>query len=151
MYAVYDALSEPLRDMLDGMHAVHPMTKTLQLMAAGGPYPDTLDGQMRNVHPCVRMHPETGRKSLFIDELWTEAIVELIPDESAHLLEFLFEHVKKPDLSIRWHWKLNDIVVVDNRSTQHYAVPDYPGDKGVLQKVVLKGERPYGPHDPRPS
>jgi alpha-ketoglutarate-dependent taurine dioxygenase len=98
MYAAYDALSGPLREMLDGLTALHSSFKVLPLMYAGGweHLDEMLQVDMRSVHPVVRVHPETGRKALFVDELWTEAIVELAPDESAHLLAFLFEHVKKP-------------------------------------------------------
>ena len=84
MYAAYDALSAPLRDMLDGLTAVHSAFKVLPLM--GGASYGFLQEDMRNVHPAVRVHPETGRKALFVDELWTERIVELEADESAHLL-----------------------------------------------------------------
>jgi taurine dioxygenase len=148
MYAAYETLSEPLRDMLDGLSAVHSSYKVMPLMS-GADY-GHLQEDMRNVHPVVRVHPETGRKALFVDELWTEAIVELTPDESAHLLGFLFEHIKKPDFSIRWHWAPHDIVLWDNRSMQHYAIPDYY-DTRVLQKVILKGDRPYGPYNIPPS
>ena len=142
MYAAYDALSEPVRNMLDPLNAVHSSFKVIPLMA-GADY-GHLAEDMRNVHPVIRVHPETGRKALFVDELWTEYVVELQPDESAHLLAFLFEHIKKPDFSIRWHWKPNDIALWDNRSFQHYAVPDYH-EKRVLQKAILAGDRPYGP------
>jgi taurine dioxygenase len=148
MYAAYDALSAPLREMLDGLTAVHSSFKVMPLMYAGGweRLDEMLQQEMRSVHPCVRVHPETGRKALFVDELWTEAIVELTPEESAHLLAFLFEHVKKPDFAIRWRWKPDDIVLWDNRSMQHYAVPDYDATR-VMQKVGLRGDRPYGPRD----
>jgi alpha-ketoglutarate-dependent taurine dioxygenase len=147
MYAAYDTLSEPLRDMLDGLSAVHSSFKVMPLMS-GADY-GTLQEEMRNVHPVIRVHPETGRKALFVDELWTEQIVDLQPDESAHLLAFLFEDIKKPDFSIRWHWKPNDIALWDNRSFQHYAVPDY-FETRVLQKSILAGDRPYGPRSGAP-
>ena len=145
MYAAYDALSEPLRNLLDGLSAVHSSYKVMPLIS-GTPYGDDFQEDMRNIHPVVRVHPETDRKALFVDELWTEAIVELTPDESAHMLAFLFEHVKKPDFMIRWHWRPDDLLVWDNRCMQHYAIPDYH-DKRVMQKVILKGDRPYGPRE----
>ncbi|MGO8864750.1 MAG: TauD/TfdA dioxygenase family protein [Acidimicrobiales bacterium] len=142
MYAAYDTLSEPLREMLDGLSAVHSSFKVMPLMA-GADY-SHLQEDMRTIHPVIRVHPETGRKALFVDELWTEHIVELTPDESDHLLGFLFEHIKGPDFSIRWHWKPNDVALWDNRSFQHYAVPDYTTTR-VMQKTILAGDRPYGP------
>ena len=142
MYAAYDALSEPLRTLLDGLTAEHAGSKTLALM--GGDSYGFLQEDMRNVHPAVRVHPETGRKALFVDELWTERIVELAPDESASLLAFLFDHVKKPNFTVRWQWQPNDLALWDNRSFQHYAVNDYTEHR-VMQKSLLAGERPYGP------
>jgi alpha-ketoglutarate-dependent taurine dioxygenase len=151
MIAAYDALSEPLRAMLDRLSAVHSAFKVMPLMYAGGweHVDQMLQHDMRSVHPVVRVHPETGRKALFVDELWTESIVELAPDESAHLLAFLFEHVKKPDFAIRWRWQPNDIVLWDNRSMQHYAIPDYDETR-IMQKVGLRGDRPHGPGDSAP-
>ena len=144
MYAAYDALSEPLRALLDGLTAEHTGSKTLALM--GGDSYGFLQEDMRNVHPAVRVHPETGRKALFVDELWTERIVELAPDESASLLAFLFQHVKKPNFTMRWQWQPNDLALWDNRSFQHYAVNDYTEHR-VMQKSLLAGDRPYGPRD----
>jgi len=144
MYAAYDALSEPLRALLDGLTAEHSGSKTLALM--GGDSYGFLQEDMRNVHPAVRVHPETGRKALFVDELWTERIVELAPDESASLLAFLFQHVKKPNFTMRWQWQPNDLALWDNRSFQHYAVNDYTEHR-VMQKSLLAGDRPYGPRD----
>jgi len=142
MYDAYDALSAPLRDLLDGLTAEHAGSKTLALM--GGDSYGFLQEDMRNVHPAVRVHPETGRKALFVDELWTERIVELQPDESASLLAFLFEHVKKPNFTMRWQWQTNDLALWDNRAFQHYAVNDYTSNR-VMQKSLLAGDRPYGP------
>ena len=142
MYAAYDALSEPLRDFLDGLSAVHSAYKVLPLME-GADYGYLQEG-MRNVHPVIRVHPETGRKALFVNELWTERIVELSRDESQHLLGFLFGHVKSPAFSIRWQWQPNDVAFWDNRCLAHYAVNDYTEHR-VMQKSLVAGDRPYGP------
>src|SRR5262249_45119699 len=94
------------------------------------------------IHPVVRVHPETGRKLLYVNEGWTTRIVELTPAESAHLLAMLFEHVKSPDFTMRWRWAPNDLVIWDNRSALHYAVPDYDTDR-VMQRVQIAGNRPW--------
>lgn len=149
MTAAYDALSEPMRRMLDGLTAVHSMAPVLQRMAdiAGdrGAANAQLHGR-ENVHPAVMVHPETGRKSLFVNESWTTDIVELTLAESAHVLALIFEHVKSPDFSMRWTWAPNDLALWDNRAVQHYAVPDYTEER-VMQRVVLAGDRPRGPSD----
>jgi alpha-ketoglutarate-dependent taurine dioxygenase len=128
--------------MLEGLSAVHSAFKTLPLL--DGPSAEYLQRDMRNVHPVIRIHPETGRKALFVDELWTERIVELEPLESARILGFLFEHIKSPAFMIRWQWQVNDLALWDNRAFQHYAVNDYRETR-VMQKSLLAGDRPYGP------
>jgi taurine dioxygenase len=142
MYAANDALSAPLQQLLDGLTAEHSAYKVLPLM--GGSGYGFLQEDMRNVHPAVRVHPETGRKALFVNELWTERIVELQADESAALLQFLFDHVKKPAFTMRWRWRKNDVALSDNRAFQHYAVNDYDGNR-VMQKSLVAGDRPFGP------
>lgn len=143
MHSAYEALSEPLRDMLDRLTAVHSAAKVLPLMTGAGYSP--LQEAVHAVHPVVRIHPETGRKALFVNELWTEKIVELSPAEGNAILAMLYEHVKSPEFTMRWRWTLGDIALFDNRSTQHYAMRDYDETR-VLQKSILAGDRPYGPN-----
>ena len=90
------------------------------------------------------MHPETGRKALYVTESCTNRIAELSPLESRHLLAMLFEHIKSPDFNLRWRWSPGDIALWDNRSVQHYAVPDYTTSR-VVQRIIVAGERPKGP------
>lgn len=147
MYAAYDALSEPMRRMLEGLTAVHSIVPVLQRMgqlATGRGDVNARTHGTEHPHPVVRVHPETKRRALFVNEGWTTHIVELQPAESARILDFLFEHVKAPDFAMRWRWQANDVAVWDNRAVQHYAVPDYDGER-VMQRVVLAGDRPYGP------
>lgn len=147
MYAAYDALSEPLRDMLDGLTAVHSVYPVLQRMGQAGMGRADASAPvhgLENVHPVIRVHPETGRKALFVNQSWTTHIVELTEAESDHVLGLLFEHVKSPDFTMRWHWQPNDLAMWDNRAVQHYAVPDYDGPR-VMQRVVLAGDKPVGP------
>jgi taurine dioxygenase len=144
MYAAYEALSEPMRRMLDGLTAVHSKVPTLHRMgiSAGA---RNLTAEPEIIHPVIRVHPDNGRKALYISEAGMMRIVELEPAESAHILALLFEHVKSPDFSMRWRWSPNDLALWDNRIVQHYAVPDYEAER-VMQRVVLAGERPRGPN-----
>ena len=147
MFAAYDALSEPMRHMLDGLTAVHSVLPVMQLL---GPemaenYQDNIRIHgMGNIHPVIRLHPESGRKALYVNKAWVTRIVELEPAESDHILALLFEHIKSPDFTMRWRWSPNDLAIWDNRSVQHYAVPDYTSAR-VMQRVELAGDRPYGP------
>lgn len=80
-------------------------------------------------HPVIRTIPETGKKVLYVNEGFTTRINELSEKESQLLLDYLFQHITKPEFTIRWHWQAGDIAFWDNRTTQHYAVYDY--DKTV--------------------
>lgn len=142
MYAAYETLSEPVRTMIDGLQAEHSAYKTLPLL--GGGNTGYLQNELRSIHPVVRVHPETGRKALFVNELWTETIVGVSPHESDSLLAMLWKHSQAPEFTMRWTWAVNDLALWDNRSFQHYAVRDYQGNR-VLQKGYVQGDRPYGP------
>jgi taurine dioxygenase len=149
MYAAYEALSPAMQRFLDGLTAIHSIVPVLARFGAAGAAIEGRDDSARafgrqNVHPVVRVHPDTGRKALFVNEGWTTSIVELEPAESASLLRLLFEHVKSQDFNMRWTWKPNDLAFWDNRAVQHYAVPDYTGER-VMQRVVLQGDVPVGP------
>ncbi|MGE3691272.1 MAG: TauD/TfdA dioxygenase family protein [Novosphingobium sp.] len=147
MYAAYDALSEPMRSMLDGLTAVHSMFPTLgrmgvQTARAHAGNEATHGGEV--IHPLIRVHPGTGRKALYYSEAGVVRIVELTQAESEHICALLREHLKSPDFAMRWHWSANDVAFWDNRAVQHYAVPDYSGTR-VMQRVVTAGEAPVGP------
>jgi alpha-ketoglutarate-dependent taurine dioxygenase len=146
MIAAYETISASVRDMIDRLYAEHSAYKTLPLL--GGSNTGYLQEQMRSVHPVVRVHPETGRRALFVNELWTESIVGLSPLESDSLLAMLWKHSQTPEFTMRWRWQIGDLALWDNRSFQHYAVRDYEGDR-VLQKAYVKGDRPFGPRDER--
>ena len=142
MVAAYDTLSEPVKAFIDGLQAEHSGAKTLPLL--GGTDHSMLQSAMRSVHPVVAVHPETGRKVLYVNELWTESIVGLSQHESDSVLAMLWKHSQAQEFTMRWKWRANDIALFDNRSTQHYAVMDYEGTR-VLQKSYVRGVAPKGP------
>lgn len=143
MAAAYEALSDPMKRMLDGLTAVNSMLPTIEreqllkqaLMVKGQPK------VVETVHPVVTVHPESGRKVLNVNECTTLRIVELSPIESTQVLTALFMHIRTPDFQCRWHWSANDVAFWDNRSVQHYAVPDYEEER-VMQRIELAGEAP---------
>jgi len=144
MYAAWDALSPPMQAMLDGLTAVHTIELTYDRMGAYAPLFEAQYDPLHpraQVHPVVLVHPETGRKALYVSESFTTRIVELAPAESAAVLAMLFRHIEKPDFCARWQWRANDIAMWDNRCVQHYAVPDYDCAR-VMQRIVLQGARP---------
>ncbi|MCB2072357.1 MAG: TauD/TfdA family dioxygenase [Novosphingobium sp.] len=147
MYAAWEALSGPMKRMLDGLTAVHSIQCTVDRMQEYGAAFEQSYGQRNapeQVHPVVLTHPETGRKALYVSECFTTRIVELEPAESAAVLSMLFRHVERPDFTVRWKWSPNDMAFWDNRSVQHYAVPDYDSTR-CMQRIVLAGVKPGTP------
>jgi taurine dioxygenase len=148
MYAAWEALSPPMRRLLDGLTAVHSIRPTADRMGEHGEaflarY-RAQQGGIESVHPVVLTHPESGRKALYVSECFTTRIVELSPLESDTVLSGLFRHIQRPDFAMRWKWSANDVALWDNRCAQHYAVPDYTAPR-IMQRIVLAGARPGGP------
>jgi taurine dioxygenase len=144
LYAAWEALSEPMRGMLDGLTAIHSIQPTFDRMLdyAAGFEAQYLPRHAREqTHPVVLTHPETGRKALYVSESFTTRIIELSPSESAAVLAMLFRHIEKPDFGMRWRWSAYDLAFWDNRCVQHYAVPDYERDR-IMQRICLQGRRP---------
>lgn len=143
----YERLSEPLRTLLDGLHAVHHN----QLPIKRGDMPPALAKQflgsgLRAVHPVVRVHPETGEKSLFVNPNFTSHIVELSRQESRHLLAMVYEHMTNAEFSTRFRWQPGSIAFWDNRATAHQVPTDIPpGMHRSMQRITIAGDTPVGP------
>lgn len=135
-YLAYESLSDPIRSLLDGLTAVHTAA------SHGRP-------AVQATHPAVRVHPETGRRSLFVNGTSTSHFAELDRDESDALLQVVLRRCERPEATCRYRWGSGDLAVWDNRCTQHYAVDDYRGVR-VGQRVTVTGERPIGPLDRTP-
>lgn len=146
MYAAWEALSPGMRTMLDGMTALHDIIKPLQKAVAQGHSIVGVEDIRRDwppvAHPVARTHPVTGRKGLYVNNNFTTRICELDEYESRAVLGFLLDHVQRPDFQVRFRWTERAVAVWDNRVTQHYAVPDYTGERRIMHRVTLQGERP---------
>lgn len=125
-YLAYERLSLAFRGLLEGLHAVHELfSKTPNLKDLDqGQVKDLKKGNPKIAQPVVRVHPETGRKALFVSEALCSDIVGMTRPESTAILEFLFSHQTRVEFTYRHTWKPNDIVLWDNRCTLHMAVPD---------------------------
>lgn len=147
--AAYEALSAPLRRLLDGLTATHDIGKSFPRERFGVTEADLArleEARLKNPprsHPVVRTHPVTGRKCLFVSDGFTTRINELEPAESDALLKFLFAHATRPEFTVRWRWQENDVAFWDNRVTQHYAVDDYRPQRRVMHRATILGDKPF--------
>jgi taurine dioxygenase len=132
-HLVYESLSEPMRELLLGLTAVHT--------AAVFGHPD-----QQAEHPVVRVHPETGRESLFVNRQFTSRIVQLAPGESDALLQYLWAFSEQPHFTCRRSWTPGTVAIWDNRATQHYVVNDFDAPR-VLSRVTVLGDDPQAAGD----
>lgn len=142
MYQAYETLSEPMKKMLEGLEAQHTLLSAVLQTSYAKEYVGKLDqAQSKNaVHPVIKTHPETGRKLLFVNPGFTSHIIGLPRDESKAILDYLFAHSTKPDNVYRHVWQLGDLLMWDNRSVMHYAVPNYKAF-GIryMHRTTIKG------------
>ena len=133
--AAYEALSDPLKDLCDGLTALH------DARPHGKP-------EKTAIHPVVRTHPETGKKILYVNEHFTRRIVEMSMDESDMLLSYLTKWVTRPEFTVRYNWTEGTFAMWDNRSTQHYVVNDFK-DERIIQRVTIMGDVVEASSNPR--
>ncbi|AXM94521.1 TauD/TfdA dioxygenase family protein [Pseudomonas plecoglossicida] len=153
MVVAYERLPADIKAKIEGLRARHsieasfgaalPIEKRLALKER---YPDA-------EHPVVRTHPETGEKVLFVNSFTTHFSNYHTPERvrygqdfnpgGADLLRYLISQATIPEYQVRWRWKPNSIAIWDNRSTQHYAVMDYPPCHRKMNRAGIVGDRPY--------
>ena len=147
--AAYRDLPEPLRAFADTLRAVHtndydyvqpPETVDEEEQARRAQF---VSRKYRTVHPVVRVHPVTGERGLFIGG-FAQKIVGLSSHESRQILEILQAYVTRPENVLRWRWSPNELVLFDNRITQHYAVDNYDRQPRRLNRVTVAGDVPVG-------
>jgi len=139
MYAAYDALSDRMKAYLAGLTARHDGEEQYR-----GRY-DSNDADKRYPacdHPVIRTHPETGRKCLFVNPIFTTKINELPRLESDAILKMLHEHCSKEDFQVRFRWREGSVAFWDNRCVQHLALWDYYPHTRSGYRVTVKGSRP---------
>ena len=149
--AAYEALSPVMKDILEGLTALHTAgrsygkagkfagsnasTKSMQIDASE-------DAEAEIEHPIVRVHPETGRKALYVNPNYTLRIKGMAEDESAAILNFLYAHMVRDEFTCRFRWTPGAVAIWDNRVTMHRAVNDYDGSRRVMHRVTIAGDRP---------
>lgn len=142
MHAAYDALSDTMKKMIEGLEAVHDYMGVENMKKRDA----KLVAQLRELNPpvaqpLVRVHSETGRKALYLSEQMTKRIVGMTERESMPLLRFLFEHSVDPLFTYRHKWQPHDIIMWDNRSTMHLALSDFaPGAHRYCMRTTILGQ-----------
>jgi taurine dioxygenase len=146
MYLAYETLSAGLRRLLDGLVAVNSSAKADASNTREDRLRDTARADARPVyeaeHPVVRTHPETGRKALYVNRGHTVRFAGWSETESAPLLDFLFAHQTRPEFTCQFRWAPGSLALWDNRCAQHNPINDYHGQRRVMHRVTLAGDRP---------
>jgi taurine dioxygenase len=141
MYLAYETLTPKMRTFIDDMEAIHDASLVKGLEQRD---PEKV-AEMKRLNPpvahrVVQVHPETGRKSLLAGQR-IRGIVGLSDTESAAILAFLNDHAQSPEFVYRHRWSVDDLVMWDNRCTQHIALPDFDQTKPrLMQRCSLQGE-----------
>jgi len=133
MTAAYDALSDPMKNYLAGLGAVHDGNPLFRSV-----FPDIDREYPVSVHPIVREHPVSGRKLLYVNQEYTTRIEGVPKKESDQILSFLFQHVHEPRFQARFKWQPKSLAFWDNRCTQHTAIWDYFPETRSGYRVQLK-------------
>ena len=144
--AAWDALSGRMQRMLDGLYAWHSFAHGFRhSLAEPGGWERLGEAVRENPpvrHPVVRTHPRSGRRSLFVNRLFTTHVEGLRESESDALLRFLFDHAETPEFACRFRWSPDSIAFWDNRSTLHRPVNDYFPAHRRMERVTIAGDRP---------
>lgn len=152
LVAAYHALSAPLRAFVDGLRGIHRFTAPAGANATQEFRDLVTQASLVSEHPLVRVHPETGERALYVSPGFLKSLKGFAPRESQQILELLWEHVVRPEFTVRFKWEAGSLAFWDNRSTAHLAPTDiFDTDfDRQLYRVTLVGDVPLGP-DGQPS
>ena len=141
--AAFDALSPGLQKTLEGLNAVHSAAREYSSQGHSAQKRSSMaiaeaDGLVGEyVHPIVLVHPETGRKALYVNPAFTMKIEGWKTSESKALLDYLFQHSRYEGFTTRFTWKPGSVAFWDNRSVWHFALNDYPGQRRHMRRVTV--------------
>ena len=146
MSAVYDNMSDVLRNMVTGLQAIHDF-QNFRVLFTKSPEDQAKLKRMEELypnptHPVVRTHPVSGRKGLYVNPQFTVQIKGMKPKESRALLDLLFSLVHVPEYQFRLRWSPGTIVFWDNTLTQHYAANDYYPERRRMERTAVIGDVP---------
>ncbi len=149
-YLAYELLSPGMKKMLAGLTAIHsaryaytaPQTQAKYEGKAAMKYQWSESIFDEVEHPVVRTHPETGKKALYVNPMFTTRFKDMTEEDSRPLLDYLFERASRPDLCCRFAWQENSVAMWDNRCLQHYAVDDYRAFERIMFRITISGDKP---------
>ena len=146
MHMAFEALSPGLQRTLEGLRALH---STRHVFGAEAAYAKSKDmgerignaaAAIQDVyHPVVIRHPDTGRKTLYVNSGFTVRFEGWTAAESEPLLRYLYQFAARPEFSCRWQWQKGSLAFWDNRATWHYALNDYHGHRRLMHRVTVQG------------
>lgn len=144
MGAACEGLSDGMRETLEGLRAVHSSRHVFGKQRQEKGMADDRIGnpdqaQQDAVHPVIIRHPETGRKTLYVNANFTVRIDGWTEAESKPLLSYLYEHAANPEYTCRFRWEKGSIAMWDNRATWHRALNDYPGQLRYMHRITIEG------------
>jgi taurine dioxygenase len=145
-YLAYDALSAGMKRLLDGLMAVNSsakadVTRTREDRLRTDAREDARKEYVAE-HPVVRTHPETGRKSLYVNVAHTVRFKDMTEEESSGLLFTVHQHQIRPEFTCRFRWQPGSLAFWDNRCALHNPINDYHGFRRVMHRITLAGDRP---------
>ena len=142
MGAAYDGLPEVVREQVDTLVAEHDWVPTFGAFMSKERIDSLRPSFPPAHHPVIRTHPETGRRTIYVNRTFTQRILDVDPAVSRELLEILYDQANFPEHQCRWTWQVGDLAFWDNRSTQHYASSDYFPQRRVMERITVIGDRP---------
>lgn len=155
MYSAWEALSPAMQSMLEGLNVVHSATRIFgsvyqaqrqRFSNTSAKQMDVEAGDREVLHPLVVTHPGSGRRGLYVNQVYCQRFEGMTEAESRPLLQFLYDHASRFDFTCRIRWQKNQVLVWDNLCTMHRAVPDYAGKFRYLQRTTIGGEAPRRSH-----
>ena len=145
-YMAYESLSDGMKKFLDTLEAVNISGKSRVAKTRSDIMKHASVGlkgdELKAIHPVVRTHPETKRKSLYVNEAHTTNFVGMTEDESTPILEYLYKHQIKSEFTCRFQWKPGSVAIWDNRCTMHNPINDYHGQRRLMHRITFKGDKP---------
>ncbi len=145
MHAAYEALTDGLKETLRGLRADHSSRHVF----GNVDYGRSTNGRIGNpeaatqdaIHPVVIEHPLSGRPCLYVNGGFTLRFVGWSDEESQPLLEYLYRHAGRAEFTYRFRWEVGSMAIWDNRAVQHYALNDYQGERRLMHRITIEGEK----------